>query len=114
MTAADKIEAARLEHNARQRGGESVMHGNIVKPRGLSAFDAIREPTLVAGAEDWRAGRPFRPDADLPPLRWCKDTMSNRQRIYEVGRLAAAFCRHKRRTLNESALRAAKKEGYLI
>lgn len=90
------------------------MHGNIVKPRGLAAFEAIREPALMAGAEDWRAGRPFRPDVDLPPLRWCKDTVGNRQRLYEIGRLAAAFCRHKRRTLNEAALRAAKKEGYLI
>lgn len=87
--------------------------GNIVSPRGLSAWDAIREPALMAGMDDFRAGKPHRPDDDLPALLWCKDTISNRQRLYEIGRLGALFCRHKRRKLDPAALRAAKKEGYL-
>lgn len=89
------------------------MHRNIVNPRGLTASEAIREPALLAGVDDWRAGRPFPPDDELPALRWRADTVPNRQRLYEIGRLTAAYCRHKRRTLNTAALRAAKKEGYL-
>lgn len=88
--------------------------GNIVSPRSLSASSAIREPALMAGVDDYRAGKPPRPDADLPPLLWFKDTIGNRQRLYETGRMAALFCRHKRRKLDPAALLAAKKEGYLI
>lgn len=89
------------------------MSGNTAKPRGISATELIGEAGFHAGAADWKAGRPFAADADLPALKWMPDLMCNRQRVYELGRLVAAFARLKRRSITAATVRAAKREGFL-
>lgn len=87
------------------------MRGNTVSPRGLGAHTAIAEAAFQKGVDDFRAGRPLADD--LPALTGCKDTIGNRQRLYETGRLVAAFARAKRRKIDPSTAIAAKKQGYL-
>ena len=87
------------------------MQGNTVNPRGLGAHTAIAEAAFRKGVDDFRGGRPFADD--LPPLTGCKDTICNRQRLYETGRLVAAFARAKRRKITAATAVAAKKEGYI-
>lgn len=88
------------------------MHGNIVSPRGVGASDILMQPAFHLGVDDFRAGRPLRDD-ELPNLVGFKDTANNRQRIYETGRLVAAFARIKRRKIDASTCRAAKREGFM-
>lgn len=90
-----------------------MKHGNIPKPVRTPISVVMQQPAFRLGVDDYRKGRPFSPDDGLPPLDGIPDLMSNRQRQYETGRLVAAFCRHRRRTLNADAIRAARKEGYL-
>lgn len=85
---------------------------NLVRPRGVTAHEACAEAAFRAGVDDWRAGKPPRED-DLPALIFGNDNISNRQRIYESGRLVAAFARHKRRAVNPATAIAAKIQGYL-
>ena len=85
--------------------------GNIIRPRGVSALDVMHEAAFQRGVEDYRANRPLADD--LPPLTATRDSIGNRQRIYETGRIAAAFARVTRRKISAALLRQAKKEGAL-
>jgi len=85
---------------------------NLVRPRGVTAHEVCGEPAFHVGVDDWRSGLPPR-EYDLPPLIYGRDNLSNRQRIYETGRLVAAFARAKRRKVDPSTAIAAKKQGYL-
>lgn len=89
------------------------MHGNIISPRGTAASDVVMQDAFRLGVEDYRAGRPLNTSADLPPLVGIKDGPGNRQRIYETGRLVAAFARIKRRKINAATAMSAKLQGFL-
>lgn len=90
-----------------------MMEGNVVSPRRVSTYDAVYQMAFKIGAADWRGGRPFRSGHDLPPLVGIKDSICNRQRIYEIGRLTAAFARAKRRKINAATAQAAKRAGFI-
>jgi len=90
-----------------------MMAVNLSSPRGVSAYDAAYQMAFKIGAADWRAGRAFRSGDDLPPLEGIKDSIVNRQRIYEIGRLTAAFARAKRRKINAATAQAAKRAGFI-
>lgn len=75
--------------------------------------DAVRQAAFQVGVDDWRAGRAFAEADAIPALDGIADTAGNRQRIYETGRLVAAFARARRRKIDANAARAAKREGYL-
>lgn len=90
-----------------------MMAVNLSSPRGVSAYDAVYQAAFRIGAADWRDGRPFRSGDDLPPLEGIKDSIGNRQRIYEIGRLTAAFARSKRRKIDAATAKAAKRAGFI-
>ena len=85
------------------------MSSNLIKPRGVGAALTMEQAPFRLGVEDFRAGRPMADD--LPPLDGIHDSLANRQRLYEVGRLAAAFARIKRRPITAALLWQAKREG---
>ena len=87
--------------------------GNTPNPRRMAACDAVRQRAFRLGVDDWRARRPLAEADAIPALDGIPDTAGNRQRVYEVGRLVAAFARSKRRKIDANAVRAAKREGYL-
>ena len=86
---------------------------NITRPRGLSASMAVAQDAFAIGVSDWRAGAPFRDGNALPALIGVADSIGNRERIYEIGRLVAAFARARRRRVNAATARAAKAAGYI-
>ncbi len=88
-------------------------NGNILSSRGVSASAAVQQSAFRIGVEDWRRGRPFRCGHDLPPLVGISDSMANRERIYETGRLVAIYARHRHRTVNAATAIAAKRDGYI-
>ena len=87
--------------------------GNLLRARGVSASAAVQQSAFRVGVEDWRNGRPLRRGSDLPPLDGISDSVANRERIYETGRLVAMYARHRHRTVNAATAIAAKRDGYI-
>ena len=87
-------------------------HGNMLSVRGVSASGAVQQAAFRIGVDDWRKGRPMRSGHELPPLVGITDGISNRERIYEIGRFIAIYARRYRRAVNRATAIAAKRDGY--